>query len=434
MTPEDEAFLTELHQSLEKKALGPDDERYVPLHALPGDVLGPDAARLLGRTLTRTTEGSAFFLTGLQGAGKSVQLLRLKAELEQQGFAVVRIDGEDYLNLREPLDVIEFLFFLVGAISDALDDASIGRPHNAVGRGWGRLWDWLHALPDRIVLTPSAEVSVPFATGSKATMKAELRKDASFVAQLRSFLDGRLSELVTEANRIIGDLVDEARDNWLDPVNDWKGLVVLVDSLDHNRSVEAEQFVKIRHALVNLLDRQRETITFKRCRTIFTLPMYVQVDGRVSRRVTNIRVVEESGEPYEPGIAAMTELLRRRVPGGDLLRLFPDDKAIRRLVLASGGHLRDLLILATEVETQAESLPVDDATITSAIEQVRNGLLPIADDEKEMLRRVRAEHDVPLTSQEEWPVMAPLFDRHLVLGYQNGRPWFGVHPLIADEL
>ena len=54
-------------------------------------MLGPDAVRLLGRPVARTTEGSAFFLTGLQGAGKSVQLLRLKAE--------------DYLNLREPLDL-----------------------------------------------------------------------------------------------------------------------------------------------------------------------------------------------------------------------------------------------------------------------------------------------------------------------------------------
>jgi hypothetical protein len=144
--------------------------------------------------------------------------------------------------------------------------------------------------------------------------------------------------------------------------------------------------------------------------------------------------VEENGEPYEPGIAAMTELLRRRMPDRDLLRLFPEEKAVRTLVLASGGHLRDLLILTTEVETQAETLPVDERTIGSAIAQVRNGLLPIADDEKAMLRRVQAEHDIPLASQEEWPVMAPLFDRHLVLGYQNGRPWFGVHPLIADEL
>jgi hypothetical protein len=433
MTPEDEDFLTELHRSLEKKALGPDDPRYVPLHDLDGDVLGPDAVRLLGRTLTRTTEGSAMFLTGLQGAGKSVQLLRLKADLETQGFAVVRIDGEDYLNLREPLDTAEFLFFLVGAISDAVDaDDRIGGKRGPAARGWDRLWDWMRTLPTRTAVTPSAEITVPLGV-SKATLKAELRKDTSFVAQLREFLDGRLSELVTEANRIVADIADDARENWRGD-QDWKGLVVLVDSLDHNRSVEVEQFVKIRHALVNLLDRQRDTITLKRCRTVFTLPMYVQVEGRVGRRVVNVRVRSQNGDEYEPGIAAMTEVLRRRMPGHDLSRLFPDAGAVRRLILASGGHLRDLLILATEVETQAESLPVDEATITSAIEQVRNGLLPIADDEKDMLRRVRHQHDVPLASQEDWPVMAQLFDRHLVLGYQNGKPWFDVHPLIADEL
>jgi len=54
MTPADEAFLTELHQNLEKRAIGPDDPRYVALERLPGNVLGPDAVRLLGRTLTRT--------------------------------------------------------------------------------------------------------------------------------------------------------------------------------------------------------------------------------------------------------------------------------------------------------------------------------------------------------------------------------------------
>jgi len=31
MTPADEAFLTELHQNLEKRAIGPDDPRYVAL-------------------------------------------------------------------------------------------------------------------------------------------------------------------------------------------------------------------------------------------------------------------------------------------------------------------------------------------------------------------------------------------------------------------
>jgi hypothetical protein len=436
MSPAEEEFLTELHRNLEKRAIGPDDPRYLALEAVPGDVSGPDAVRLLGRTLTRTTEGSVFFLTGLQGAGKSVQLLRLKADLEQQGYAVVRIDGEDYLNLREPLDVTEFLFFLVGAISDAATEAGlIGAGDGVPSQGWARLWDWMGNLPGRIAVNPSAEVSaslpVPFLS-SKATLKAELRQDASFVARLRAYLDGRLSELTLEANRIVSGIVDEARERW--SRGPWKGLVVLVDSLDHNRSVENDQFHKIRRALVNLLDKQRTAITLHRCRTLFTIPMYVPISGKVGRRVTNVRVRDPDGKAYQPGVDALRELLRLRVPGGDLYRLFPDPNAVDRLVLASGGHLRDLLILAAEVETQAESLPVAEDVITSAIEQVRNDLLPIADDQRVLLRRVATEQTVPLESQEEWTAISGLFDRHLVLGYQNGKQWYAVHPLIADEL
>ena len=291
-------------------------------------------------------------------------------------------------------------------------------------------------LPGRVALTPTAELGLtapaPAFLSAKATLKAELRRDASFVAQLREYLDGRLSELTDEANRIVSGIVDDARERW--DTGPWKGLIVLVDSLDHNRSVDSDQFHKIRHALVNLLDKQRTTITLHRCRTLFTIPMYVPVGGKVGRRVTNIRVRDPDGTPYQPGVDALKELLRRRIPGGDLYRLFPDDKAVERLVLASGGHLRDLLILTTEVETQAESLPVGEDTVTAAIEQVRNDLLPVADDQKELLRRVAAQHDVPLASQQDWTVIATLFDRHFVLGYQNGKPWYDVHPLLADEL
>jgi len=74
------------------------------------------------------------------------------------------------------------------------------------------------------------------------------------------------------------------------------------------------------------------------------------------------------------------------------------------------------------------------ATITAAIDQVRNDLLPVADDQKALLRRVRKDHEVPLASQEDWTVIATLLDRHFVLGYQNGKPWYAVHPLLADEL
>lgn len=195
MTPEDEEFLTELYRNLTKQAVPPDSPLYVPLEQLPGQVMGPDAVRLLCRTITMTTPGEAFFLTGLRGSGKTVQLLRLKQDLRRRGFAVVMFSAEDYLNMHEPLNVVDVLFFLVGAISDeAVKYHLIEQGDAATSRGWSRLWQWLTDLPSRTDLT-GAEVSTTL-LGTKASLKAELRRDTAFVAQLREFLRGRLSELV----------------------------------------------------------------------------------------------------------------------------------------------------------------------------------------------------------------------------------------------
>lgn len=438
MTPEDEEFLAETYRNLSKRAIGPQSQFYVPLAEREGSVMGADAARLLGRTVTLTSEGGTFFLTGMRGSGKTVQLKRLKADLEKRGFAVLMFSAEDYLNLHDPLEIVDLLFFMVGAICDHAEEAALIERDPVHPRGWKRLAEWLINLPGRAQITPNAEVSakasIPELLESKVSLKAELRRDSSFVARLRDFMDGRLSELIDEANSIVSEIVDEARQRWQGDA--WRGLVVIIDSLDHNRAADNERFDKVRRALVNLFDKQYDAIRLHRCRTIFTVPKYVPVTGQIVRHVTNIKVTEHDGQPYQPGVAALTEVLQRRMPKDDLTRLFGHDfdVAVRRLVCASGGHLRDLLMLTTEVVTQAESLPVNEVTIDSAIQQVRNGLLPIAADQRAMLTQVAKTKELPLPSQDEWNVVASLLDRHFVLGYQNGKPWYDVHPLLADEI
>lgn len=431
MTPEDEEFLTELYRNLNKQAVPPTSPQYVALEELPGQVMGPDAVKLLGRTITMTTPGESFFLTGLRGSGKTVQLLRLKQDLRRRGFAVVMFSAEDYLNMHEPLNVVDVLFFLVGAISDqAVADDLIDKGDDATSRGWSRLRQWLLDLPHRVDVT-GAEVrtTLPVTT---ATLKAELRRDTAFVAQLREFLRGRLSELVEQANHIVDDLVAEMRARWTD--GEWKGLVVIVDSLDHNRAVDSEKFQQVRRALVNLFDKDYSNLRLAPCRTVFTLPMYVPIAAsKTLRRITNLRVTDRERKSNTDGIRAARQVLLQRSPDGGLDRLLDDD-TVDRLVLASGGHLRILLGLAMEVVTQAESLPVDDATVTAAIQQVRNGMLPLADDQRAMLRQVAESHELPLATQQDWDVVASLLDQHFVLGYQNGEPGYDVHPLLHDEI
>ncbi|MGQ0779462.1 MAG: hypothetical protein ACT4NY_34435 [Pseudonocardiales bacterium] len=435
MTDEDEEFLTELYRNLTKQAVPPTSPLYVPLEQLPGQVMGPDAVKLLGRTITMTTPGEAFFLTGLRGSGKTVQLLRLRQDLQRRGFAVVMFSAEDYLNMHEPLNIVDVLLFLVGAISDqAVEYDLIAKGDAATSRGWSRLGQWLTGLTPRMQVT-GTDVSAGVSAGvltTTATLKAELRRDTAFVVQLREFLRGRLSELVEQANGIVADLVAEMRARWTN--GEWKGLIVIVDSLDHNRAVDSEKFQQVRRALVNLFDKDYDNLRLADCRTVFTLPMYVPISAaKALRRVTNLRVTNRERKPNADGVAAARQVLLQRAPDGKLDRLLDNGDA-DRLVLASGGHLRILLGLVMEVVTQAESLPVDAATVTTAIEQVRNGMLPLADDQRAMLRRVADNHELPLATQHGWDVVASLLDQHFVLGYQNGEVWYDVHPLLYNDV
>jgi hypothetical protein len=431
MKQEEEAFLTEVHRNLDKQAIGPESPLYVHLEEMPGEVLGLDPVPMLATRIRRATTGSMFFLTGLRGSGKSSQLLRLKQRMERDGFAVLMVDAEDYLNLRRPLGVTDMLFFLVGAISDqAVAYDLIPKSESVDSYGWACLRDWLA----KFRYTPSGDLAVKLPLiEAKIGLKAELRDNPSFVVQLREFLDGRIGELVAQAHSIVEAMVEQMRSRWRR--GEWKDLVVIVDSLDHNRALEANTFLEVRRALVNLFDLDRAKLALPRCRTIFTLPSLVtSMEAGVVRRVTNVKVMDKQGKPDDAGINALRAVLERRVPGGNLMRIFPDENAVTTLIIESGGNLRMLLGLAMEVITQAESLPVDERTLHSAIGEVRNGLLPLSDDERARLRRVAASHELPLDNPECWEPVAELLDRRLVLGYRNGDVWYDVHPLLADEI
>lgn len=263
-------------------------------------------------------------------------------------------------------------------------------------------------------------------------LRAEIRENPDFVKKLDSFLRGRQAELLGEARRIVADMVEAIRVRWTG--DSWKGLVVIVDSLDHNRAIETENFNDVRRALANLFDLDRDKLILPSCRMVFTLPSYVRATGAGARYLTNVKVLEREGNPYAPGVDALREILRKRVPGRALDRLFADDALVEQLILASGGHLRMLLGLAVELITQAEVLPVDMPTVESSIQQVRNTLLPIPFDQLALLRTVSDTQQLPLGSEDEWHIVAELLNERLVLGYQNGEPWYCVHPLLRDRV
>ncbi|CCM65299.1 hypothetical protein BN381_680008 [Candidatus Microthrix parvicella RN1] len=431
--PDDvESLLRQLYQNLEQVELEPTDVRYVPFEDHL-ESFGPDVIAELGRDIAWSTPGSTYFLSGLRGSGKSTQLLRLQANLQSQGFAVVRLNAEDYLNIRLPINVTEFLFFLVGGIADQVETS--GWLPDAGSRIWSRLRDWVQALPRRIEMQPEAKLSTGADLGflqGEVALKASLRADESFVAQLRRFLEGRLSALVAEANEVVDELVDELRSAWPDKAgSNWKGLVVLVDSLDH---IRGDDFDKVRRALVDVVDHQASSIQLHSTRTAYIVPPWLRVEGAPNRSLSNIKVRDRDKQRFQPGYETMRTILQLRCPPDTTTTDFLTEDVLDGLIHDSGGHLRDFfrLIRSATVAATADTLPLPDAAIARGRQELREGFIPLADDEISYLGRVATTHQVHLAEQHEWETLANLLDRHLVLGFQNGELWYDVHPIIAD--
>lgn len=105
-----------------------------------------------------------------------------------------------------------------------------------------------------------------------------------------------------------------------------------------------------------------------------------------------IMVQTPDGVLYQPGVEKLEEILRRRIhpfiPEVNLGQdIFEDSAVVEQLCLASGGHVRELLLLMKEALNRADGLPIPTRAVRRAIAETRD-----------TYRRTVEEH--------QWPILA----------------------------
>ena len=80
----------------------------------------------LERTITRLSpdEPTCQLFTGHVGCGKSTELLRLKAELEYEGFHVVYFNSSDDMDMAD-VDITDILLAIAREVSESLETIKI---------------------------------------------------------------------------------------------------------------------------------------------------------------------------------------------------------------------------------------------------------------------------------------------------------------------
>ncbi len=426
-------FLKALYQRLDDRSLEPGDPLYEPIYSRAGC---EDPVALMRKHVEFSDTESIQMLSGFRGSGKTTELFRLKRDLESQGYVVLYGDALEYLNPAQEIDISDLLIVLAGTFSDALEKEGL----KSLGKDsyWDRFRNYLtttHVTLDEAGLKAGGEL-----TG--ADLKFKLKTTPTFRQMLRGKLEKRTGELKQNVDLFFEDGVKAVRQKRGEK---FPGVVFLFDQMEQIRgTLSTEQSVI--DSVVRLFAQNLKMLEMPYVHMVYTVPPWLKFVfpnlGCKLQILPSIRQWDKdlNRTKCSDGWGALQNLVRRRFDGGDFQQFFGAKGAghaqADRLIAVCGGHFRDLLLLLREAVLRAQTLPVDDGVIQSAINAVRGNFLPIAIEDAKWLDQIARLRSaaLPTTGQSDVNRLTRFLDTHFVLYFTNGTEWYDIHPLIREEV
>jgi predicted ATPase/KaiC/GvpD/RAD55 family RecA-like ATPase len=408
VTPEDRKLLKEAIHALRDEPLLPDDPRYVRLHGESDE--GGDPVELMMRSIERSSGESAQLFTGFRGTGKTSALRRLQGKLVEAGYKVVFVDIEDYLNTSMIVDASDFFIALGGSFREAMTAPELLGDLSVRNDYWRSTLEFLddHELTVR-------KLKAGLKSGTDMMLSPE--NVDTWVAETC----GMLAEWVRELQVRHGDDAQVA---------------LIVDSLDHMRGT-AENAQAVQRSITALFTRYAAELRLPSMHVVYTVPFHLKVRSSPEilhnlgpvRSLPAVQVRDLQGAIHLQGVNALETLISKCI---DSPRLLGNGAQLEKIILSSGGNVRELQRILREVIRHVPALPASARVVDDAIEHMRTGLLSLVDEDQESLARIAHTHDLDIERKKDAYDVSRWEDAHLVLQYRNGRDWYDIHPLIRD--
>lgn len=380
-------------------------------------------------------------IMGHPGVGKSTELSRLIGEVQRQ-FRPLRFSADKALDPGSfrLLDVL-----LIMMIEIAQQTAEVVQPPS--NARLQEIWNWFSFEKETIERAIASTAQIEAGAGIKgdslwarvsglfATLRGEIKFASTRKEEIVEYRLSRLDTLIEAANNLLDEcnqLLQEAdRQEWLFIGEDFDKPHV------SQKSVE-DLFITYNKIFRNL-----------RTHLIFSIPIGLYYSDKASQLpfeenksflIPDTPVYHQDQTPNQKGRSAVQEVLSARMD----LELFESDQMMR-LIVASGGNIRDLFALVNFAATNAlvsENKKINASDATSAIYHLRRNYEqrlgqsvfnrdPITyEDKADLLIRIYAGEKAAQVSN---PVLYSLLSARAVQEF-NGQRWFGVHPLVVDIL
>jgi hypothetical protein len=398
-------------------------------------VRGGRIIEALGRTITRLSpdEPTCQLFTGHIGCGKSTELFRLKAQLEQHQFHVVYFESSQDLDMAD-VDITDILLSIAKSVSESLEAIGIHLRPRYFAKLFNDIKDFLQTP---IELSAEAELSVGI-----GKITAKTKDSPQLREQLRQHLEPRTQSILNAINEeILGRGIEELKRRGQ------KGLVVIIDNLDR---VDMRPMPSGRSQPVYLFIDRGSQLQRLNCHVVYTLPLALmfsneyeslknRLGGGVAPKVLPMVPIQlRDGRDSPKGMALLQQLVMARAfPNVDpqqrlflIPEVFDHPATLNRMCRISGGHVRNLLGLLYNC-LQQEDPPFSRSCLESVIKGYRDDLAQAVEDEEWDLLSQVVQQQLVKGEREYQILLRSMF----VFEYRDelGR-WFGINPALAETV
>lgn len=359
-------------------------------------------------------------LSGHIGSGKSTELLRLRRELEQQGFAVIYCEADQYLQI-DDVDVTEIWLVILKLILQGLESE-------------GELLSLVH-LPNAIAeiekrMRISSVVISTYGLRLQKILQA-LQDNHQTRRQLHHHLETQLTNLLILAiEEVTAIRVDRLKQNGK------KGLVVLVDNLDRLSINQAEI----------IFAKGGKSLRQFQCHTIYTLPLLAIPDNNLSQQqfqqqfqqygttpilLPNLQICDRTSTVNPESLSLLHQIVLARMlpnlaPAKRLEQVtdcFDNLETLDKLCLASHGHLPYLLSLLQGC-LRSQDPPINLETLDQVLDCDRTTRLStVRDCDREALQNWLAREHSHTPESLNLCRRLLLFEHHDDQGYWFSSPF-----------
>ncbi|MGF1521416.1 MAG: P-loop NTPase fold protein [Leptolyngbyaceae cyanobacterium] len=394
------------------------------------DVRGGDIVQELARTIVRLSpdEPTTQLLTGHIGSGKSTELFRLKAQLEDEGYHVVYFESDRDLEMSD-VEVTDILLVIARQISASLESIGITPEPTYFQRLFKSISDTLR-MPMEV-----SEVSLSVGI---AKITTQSKDSADLRSQLHQYLEPRTKNILDAINHellepAIAQLQTQGK----------SGLVVIVDNLDR---VYTTRKLGDRPQPEYLFVDRGEQLKRLQCHVLYTIPLSLVFSddlpvlmnrfGVSPVVLSMVPVVDQYRQVNESSLSKLRQMvLARAFPElsardrlSQLQIIFDDIGTLDRLCVISGGHMRNLVRYLYGC-LRKQDPPITRNTLERVIRDERNDMLGLINEQEwELLFRA-----VKTRSLQGNPQYNSLLRSLFLYEYRDDRGrWIDINPVLAE--